>query len=68
MVKNELELHWLSTCRINPAENHVHTSFDLHSYSEAIEDQLFSRAIIGAVYQCLLQGISFTLLCNRKNY
>uniref|UniRef100_A0A158Q8J8 Gamma-tubulin complex component n=1 Tax=Elaeophora elaphi TaxID=1147741 RepID=A0A158Q8J8_9BILA len=57
MVKNELELHWLSTSRINPTENRVHTSFDLHSYCEAIEDQLFSRALIGAVYQCLLQGI-----------
>ncbi|CAG9533303.1 unnamed protein product [Cercopithifilaria johnstoni] len=57
MIKNELELHWLSTSRISPAENRVHTSFDLQSYCEAIEDQLFSRALIGAVYQCLLQGI-----------
>ncbi|EJW78265.1 hypothetical protein WUBG_10826 [Wuchereria bancrofti] len=57
MVKNELELHWLSTSRISPAENRVHTSFDLHSYCEAIEDQLFSRALIGAVYQCLLLGV-----------
>ncbi|VDK73756.1 unnamed protein product [Onchocerca ochengi] len=54
---NKLELHWLSTSRISPAENHVHTSFDLHSYCEAIEDQLFSRALIGAVYRCLLQGV-----------
>lgn len=66
MVKNELELHWLSTSRISPAENRVHTSFDLHSYCEAIEDHLFSRALIGAVYQCLLQGILFLLSCNRK--
>ncbi|VDN93928.1 unnamed protein product [Brugia pahangi] len=57
MEKNELELHWLSTSRISPAENRVHTSFDIHSYCEAIEDQLFSRALIGAVYQCLLLGV-----------
>lgn len=68
MVKNELELHWLSTSRISPAENRIHTFFDLHSYCEAIEDQLFSRALIGAVYRCLLQGILFPLSIMRSYY
>uniref|UniRef100_A0A915Q6J3 Protein SZT2 n=1 Tax=Setaria digitata TaxID=48799 RepID=A0A915Q6J3_9BILA len=57
MQATELELHWLSTSRISATENRVHTSFDLHSYCESIEDHLFSRALIGAVYRSLLQGV-----------
>lgn len=59
---NELELHWLSTARISATESRVHTSFDLHSYCEAIEDQVFSRALIGAVYRSLLEGNFYDLI------
>lgn len=51
-----MELHWLSSTRISANENRSHTSFDLHSYCDAVEDQLFSRALIAAVYRSLLEG------------
>ncbi|VDM96212.1 unnamed protein product [Thelazia callipaeda] len=57
MERNELELHWLSTARIGATDGRVHTSFDLHSYCEAIEDQLFSRALVASVYRSLLEGV-----------
>lgn len=68
MRRNKMELHWLSGSRISSTENRIHTLFDIHSYCEAIEDQLFSRALIGAVYQCLLQGTIFSLFFNREKF
>ncbi|VDK50021.1 unnamed protein product, partial [Gongylonema pulchrum] len=54
---DQLELQWLSTARISATEDRVHTSFDLHSYCEALEDQVFSRALIAAVYRSLFEEI-----------
>lgn len=51
-----LELHWLSTSRMSHNEERRHTAFDLHSYCEMIEEQLYSRAFIATVYHALIEG------------
>ncbi|VDM41484.1 unnamed protein product [Toxocara canis] len=56
MSSRLLELHWLSEARICASEHRVHTLFNLRSYCETIEDQLFSRAFISAVYRALIEG------------
>ncbi|KHN85310.1 Protein SZT2, partial [Toxocara canis] len=57
MSSRLLELHWLSEARICASEHRVHTLFNLRSYCETIEDQLFSRAFISAVYRALIEDI-----------
>ncbi|VDN58251.1 unnamed protein product [Dracunculus medinensis] len=52
-----LELHWLSTSRMSHNEERRHTAFDLHSYCEMIEEQLYSRAFIATVYHALIEGL-----------
>uniref|UniRef100_A0A915AZD3 Protein SZT2 n=1 Tax=Parascaris univalens TaxID=6257 RepID=A0A915AZD3_PARUN len=57
LFSRHLELHWLSEARICASEHRVHTLFNLRSYCETIEDQLFSRAFINAVYRALVEDI-----------
>lgn len=58
LFSRHLELHWLSEARICASEHRVHTLFNLRSYCETIEDQLFSRAFINAVYRALVEGFA----------